>query len=80
MSTETESWMAQVRGEMDRLDTVIYELIRQRAAAARRLGQLHVETGRPRIRHGDELKVIGKYAGELGDDGARVALALLHLG
>ncbi len=68
-----------LRVEIDRLDTAILELIKQRTAVSQRIGRARMASGGPRIVYSREMTVLNRFA-ELGDQGRELAMLLLKLG
>ncbi|EME65778.1 putative chorismate mutase [Rhodococcus ruber BKS 20-38] len=75
----TDSEPPRLRADIDSLDTEILAVVRRRVALERRIGQLRVGTGAPRVTHAHDMSVIRRYAAELGEDGTALALVLLRL-
>jgi chorismate mutase len=68
-----------LRVEIDRLDTAILELIKQRTAVSQRIGRARMASGGPRIVYSREMTVLNRFA-ELGDQGRELGMLLLKLG
>ncbi|MDQ1688587.1 MAG: chorismate mutase [Frankiaceae bacterium] len=71
--------LAGLRAELDALDDELVDLMRRRRDASREIQQLRVASGGPRIQHGRERVVLGRYRDALGPEGGRLALAILEL-
>lgn len=67
------------RGELDRIDAGIRDLLAQRIAVSKQVQGLRRSAGQPGIQHQRENEVIGRYVDALGDPGADIALAILQL-
>ncbi|MFJ6740687.1 hypothetical protein ACIQOU_17560 [Streptomyces sp. NPDC091279] len=61
------------------MDATIAALLRQRAAAARRLGELRTVMGHPRTELAWENEALRRYGAELGPLGVRLGLLLLEM-
>lgn len=68
-----------LRGEIDRLDAEILALVKRRTEVSQQIGKARMAAGGPRVVHGREMAVIGRY-GDLGAEGRELAMLLLRLG
>ncbi|OLT13582.1 chorismate mutase [Pseudonocardia sp. CNS-139] len=71
--------IAQLRGEIDRLDAEILRLIQERTDVSRRIGRARMAAGGPRIVYSREMAVLARFR-ELGAEGRELAMLLLRLG
>jgi chorismate mutase len=62
---------------LDAIDTDLLALLVQRRAVSREVQQLRVDAGGSRVEHSRENAIIRRWADELGDGGAELALAML---
>ena len=74
-----EAEIAQLRLEIDYLDTEILRLIKRRTEVSRRIGKARMAAGGPRIVYNREMAVLARFR-ELGAEGRELAMLLLRLG
>jgi chorismate mutase len=74
-----EAEIAQLRLEIDYLDTEILRLIKRRTDVSRRIGKARMAAGGPRIVYNREMAVLARFR-ELGAEGRELAMLLLRLG
>jgi chorismate mutase len=67
------------RTRVDEIDAVLRDLITARLRISRRIQELRMADGGPRVEHGREHEVLAAWTRELGPGGAEVAHALLTL-
>jgi chorismate mutase len=71
--------IAELRKEIDWLDTEIVRLCKRRAEVSQQVGAARMAAGGPRIVVNREMDVLARYR-ELGPEGRKIAMALLELG
>ncbi|ASO22723.1 chorismate mutase [Actinoalloteichus hoggarensis] len=71
--------IAELRKEIDYLDSEILRLVRRRIEVSQKVGKARMAAGGPRIVTNREMAVLARYR-ELGPDGRELAMALLRLG
>lgn len=71
--------IAELRKEIDWLDSEILRLVKRRVEVSKRIGQARMAAGGTRIVYNREMDVLARYR-ELGPDGRQLAMALLNLG
>jgi chorismate mutase len=71
--------IADLRDEIDRLDSEILRLVKRRAEVSRIIGAARLAAGGTRIVLNRENDVLARYR-ELGHEGRQLAMALLSLG
>lgn len=74
-----EEEIAELRMEIDRLDSQILAAIRRRTEISRMIGRTRMASGGVRLVHSREMKVIDRFS-ELGSEGHTLAMLLLRLG
>jgi len=74
-----ETEIAELRGEIDRLDEEILRLVRRRSEVSKRIGAARMAAGGTKIVYNRELEVLAHY-GQLGKEGTELAMLLLRLG
>lgn len=83
MSTAVETTLAPVadrlRAEIERLDQEILAAIRLRSTLSRKVGDLQLAGGSPRIQQRHEMAVLERFL-DLGPEGRTIGMALLRLG
>lgn len=78
-STDTGTDIAELRKEIDWLDTEILRLVKRRAEVSQTIGAARMAAGGTRIVVNREMDVLARYR-ELGPEGRKIAMALLALG
>ena len=71
--------IADLRAEIDRLDTEIAQLVAQRAQVSARVQAARVTAGGTRIELGRERVIFEHYRSTLGHDGPALAEAVLRI-
>ena len=71
--------IAELRKEIDWLDTEIVRLVKRRAEVSQTIGAARMAAGGPRIVVNREMDVLARYR-DLGSEGRKIAMALLELG
>jgi chorismate mutase len=71
--------IAELRAEIDRLDSEILRLVKRRAEVSKIIGAARLAAGGTRIVLNRENDVLARYR-ELGREGRQLAMALLSLG
>jgi chorismate mutase len=71
--------IAELRKEIDWLDTEIVRLVKRRAEVSQQVGAARMAAGGPRIVVNREMDVLARYR-DLGPEGRKIAMALLELG
>jgi chorismate mutase len=71
--------VAELRKEIDLLDSEILRLVKRRVEVSRRIGAARMAAGGTRIVYNREMDVLARYR-DLGPDGRALAMALLNLG
>lgn len=71
--------IAQLRDEIDVLDTEILRLVKRRVEVSKMIGAARMAAGGTRIVYNREMDVLARYR-ELGPEGRQLAMALLNLG
>ncbi|MCD0445589.1 chorismate mutase [Glycomyces sp. A-F 0318] len=80
-STETvPEELAELRVEIDALDTEILRLWQRRAEVSKRIGQIRMANGGTRLVLDRERAILEKYRQALGDDGIQIAMLVLRAG
>lgn len=77
--TLAEAEIAELRKEIDWLDTEIVRLVKRRAEVSQQVGAARMAVGGPRIVVNREMDVLARYR-DLGPEGRKIAMALLELG
>jgi chorismate mutase len=75
----TETEIAELRVEIDRLDAEILAAIQRRTEVSQRIGRARMAAGGPRIVYSREMKVLSRFR-ELGPEGRELGMLLLRLG
>jgi len=65
------------RDLIDELDGALLDLLARRREVSCNIQRLRVEAGGSRVEHSRENAIIRRWAAELGDGGAELALAVL---
>ncbi|MCZ9308758.1 chorismate mutase [Corynebacterium uberis] len=68
------------RAEINRLDRVILDAVKQRTEIARTIGRTRMGSGGTRLVHTREVAIINQFREELGEEGPALAAILLRLG
>lgn len=68
-----------LREEIDWLDAEILRLVKRRIEVSQTIGAARMAAGGPKIVYNREIDVLARYR-ELGQEGRRLAMALLNLG
>jgi chorismate mutase len=71
--------IAELREEIDWLDTEILRLVKRRTEISKTIGRVRLANGGPRLVLNRENNVLARYR-ELGKEGQQLAMALLSLG
>jgi len=71
--------IAELRKEIDWLDSEILRLVKRRVEVSQTIGAARMAAGGTRIVYNREMDVLARYR-ELGPDGRQLAMALLQLG
>jgi chorismate mutase len=71
--------IAELRGEIDSLDSEILRLVKRRIEVSKQIGAIRMASGGTRIVVSREMDVLNRYR-ELGPEGKALALALLNMG
>jgi len=71
--------IAELRKEIDWLDSEILRLVKRRVEVSKTIGAARVAAGGPRIVYNREIDVLARYR-DLGPEGRPLAMALLNLG
>jgi chorismate mutase len=74
-----DSEIDELRKEIDWLDAEILRLVKRRAEVSQTIGAARMAAGGPRIVVNREMDVLARYR-DLGQEGRRIAMALLALG
>jgi chorismate mutase len=69
----------ELRKEIDWLDAEIVRLVKRRAEVSQTIGAARMAAGGPRIVVNREMDVLARYR-DLGQEGRKIAMALLELG
>jgi chorismate mutase len=77
--TASDAEIAELREEIDWLDTEIVRLVKRRAEVSQTIGAARMAAGGPRIVVNREMDVLARYR-DLGQEGRKIAMALLELG
>ena len=77
--THAETDIDELRKEIDWLDAEILRLVKRRAEVSQTIGAARMAAGGTRIVVNREMDVLARYR-ELGQEGRRIAMALLALG
>lgn len=72
--------IAELRKEIDWLDTEIVRLCKRRAEVSQQVGAARMAAGGTRIVVNREMDVLARYREDLGPAGNKIAMALLELG
>ena len=75
----TESEIADLRVEIDRLDSEILALVKRRTQVSQRIGAARMAAGGPRIVYSREMTVLQRFR-DLGPEGRELGMLLLRLG
>lgn len=75
----TETEIAELRVEIDRLDAEILAAIQRRTEVSQRIGRARMAAGGPRIVYSREITVLSRFR-DLGPEGRELAMLLLRLG
>ncbi|MFR9804300.1 chorismate mutase [Pseudonocardia sp. RS010] len=75
----TDAEIAELRTEIDHLDSEILRLVKRRTEVSRRIGTARMAAGGPRIVYSREMTVLHRFR-ELGTEGRELAMLLLRLG
>lgn len=68
------------RQEIDRLDKVILDAVKQRAAISKAIGRTRMGSGGTRLVHTREVAIINQFREEIGEEGPNLAALLLRMG
>jgi chorismate mutase len=71
--------IAELRKEIDWLDSEILRLVQRRTEVSKTIGKVRLANGGPRLVLNRENDVLARYR-ELGKEGQQLAMALLSLG
>jgi chorismate mutase len=77
--TQTDGDIAELRKEIDWLDSEILRLVNRRIEVSKTIGAARMAAGGTRIVVNREMDVLARYR-ELGPEGRKIAMALLALG
>lgn len=77
--TQTDGDIAELRKEIDWLDSEILRLVNRRVEVSKTIGAARMAAGGTRIVVNREMDVLARYR-ELGPEGRKIAMALLALG
>jgi chorismate mutase len=76
---DLEQQLAAYREHVDQLDDELLALVARRREVSRQIQRARVAAGGPRIQHGREREILGRYRDALGADGSRLALLVLEI-
>lgn len=76
----SDAQIQQYRAEINRLDRVILDAVKQRTQLSRTIGTTRMGSGGTRLVHSRELAIINQFREELGEEGPALASILLRLG
>ena len=77
--TAADGEIGELRVEIDWIDAEILRLVKRRIEISKSVGAARMAAGGPRIVYNREIDVLARYR-ELGDEGRKLAMALLNLG
>jgi len=75
----SEAEIADLRVEIDRLDSEILRLVKRRSEVSQRIGAARMAAGGPRIVYSREMTVLQRFR-DLGPEGRELGMLLLRLG
>lgn len=75
----SEAEIAELRKEIDHLDSEILRLVKRRTEVSQRIGSARMAAGGPRIVYSREMTVLSRFR-DLGAEGRELAMLLLRLG
>lgn len=76
----SDAEIQQYRKEIDRLDRVILDAVKRRAAVSRAIGKTRMGSGGTRLVHTREVAIINQFREEIGEEGPALASILLRMG
>jgi chorismate mutase len=77
--TANEDDLALLRNELDELDEAVRLILKRRVELSRRIQSIRIESGGARVDLQREKQVIDGYRRTFEQDGAELALAILHI-
>ena len=78
--TLSDAEIQQYREEINRLDQVILDAIKQRTAISQAIGKIRTSAGGTKLVHTREVAIINQFREELGPEGPELAQILLRMG
>lgn len=76
----SDAQIQEYRREINRLDRVILDAIKQRTEISKKVGESRMGSGGTRLVHTREVAIINQFQEELGPEGPKIAVALLTMG
>ncbi|MFC4337325.1 chorismate mutase [Salininema proteolyticum] len=78
--TDAQAELEELRGQIDRMDSELIRLWKERAAVSQRIGQIRMANGGTRLVLNRERAILDKYGTALGADGTNIAMLILRAG
>ncbi|AKK02645.1 chorismate mutase [Corynebacterium epidermidicanis] len=76
----SDAEIQQYREEINRLDGIILDAVKRRAAVSKAVGRTRMGSGGTRLVHTREVAIINRFRDEIGEEGPALAAILLRMG
>lgn len=76
----SDAQIQEYRAEINRLDRVILDAVKQRTAISQAVGRTRLGSGGTRLVHTREVAIINQFRDEIGEEGPALAAILLRMG